>query len=98
MVDKKAQSSGKVQEYQRRCNECKKLWHSLVSREQQVAKDIKLSSLVQASTACGGNMGAATQSQRNVQSQQDLLDKLKRCPNCGSKNYSEKIVAYEKKD
>ena len=52
---------------------------------------------MQASTACSGNMGAATQSKRNVESQQDLLDKLKKCPNCSSQNYTEEVIIYEKK-
>ncbi|MFZ3077056.1 MAG: hypothetical protein WA139_01245 [Candidatus Aenigmatarchaeota archaeon] len=42
-------------------------------------------------------MGAATQSKRNVESQQDLLDKLKKCPQCGSANYKEEEIIYEKK-
>jgi len=86
-----------VKEYKRKCNECGKVWHSLASREKEIEKDIGCNACIQASTACGGNLGAATQSKRSVESQQDLLDKLKKCPNCGSRNYTEDVIIYEKK-
>lgn len=86
-----------VKEYKRTCKECGKVWHSLASREKQIASDVKCNACVQASTACSGNMGAATQSKRNVESQQDLLDKLKKCPQCGSANYKEEEIIYDKK-
>lgn len=86
-----------IKEYKRTCNECGKVWHSLASREKQIAGDVKLNACIQGSTACGGNMGAATQSKRNVESQKDLLDKLKKCPHCGSSNYKEEEIIYEKK-
>ena len=86
-----------VKEYKRKCNECGKVWYSLVSREGEIKKDIGTNACVQGATACGGNLGAATQSKRNVESQQDLLDKLKKCPNCSSRNYKEEVIIYEKK-
>lgn len=86
-----------VKEYKRKCNECGKVWHSLASREKEIGGDINLNNCVQGSQACNGNMGAATQSKRNVESQKDLLDKLKKCPNCGSRNYTEEVIIYEKK-
>ncbi|MBI2084558.1 MAG: hypothetical protein HYT70_03030 [Candidatus Aenigmarchaeota archaeon] len=93
----KLDSKKYVQEYKRKCRECKKVWHSLVSREKEIGGNVKLNACVQASTACGGNLGAATQSKRNVESQQELLDKLRKCPSCGSRNYAEEIIIYEKK-
>ena len=92
----KNNSKGTIEEYKRKCNECGKVWHSLVSREKEIEKDVKFNACIQVSTACGGNLGAATQSKRSVESQQDLLDKLKKCPACGSRNYKEEIITYEK--
>ena len=85
-----------VEEYKRTCNECGKVWHSLVSREKQIGKDVRFNAFIQAATAFGGNLGAATQSKRSVESQQDLLDKLRKCPNCSSTNYTEEIIKHEK--
>lgn len=86
-----------VKEYKRKCKECGKMWHSLASREEQIEKDVRCNACVQGSTACGGNLAAATQSKRNVETQEDLLNKLRKCPKCGSTNYKEEIIIYEKK-
>ena len=86
-----------VQEYKRKCKECGKTWHSLVTREKQIEKDIKSGACVQGMTACGGYLATASQSKKSVESQQDLLDKLKKCPECGSANYTEEVLIYEKK-
>ncbi|MFA5406796.1 MAG: hypothetical protein WC307_05570 [Candidatus Nanoarchaeia archaeon] len=86
-----------VKEFKRKCNECGKIWHSLASREKEIKDDVGCNSCIQASTACNGQTGAAMQSKRNVESQKDLLDKLKKCPECGSRNYTEEVVIYEKK-
>lgn len=86
-----------VKEYKRKCNECGKVWHSLASREEQIEKDFKSNNCIQGLTACGGDLGAATQSKRSAEASQDLLDKLKKCPDCGSKNYDEEVLIYEKK-
>ena len=93
----KSAPEGHVQEYKRTCNECGKVWHSLISREKEIHKDVKSNACIQACTACGGNLDAATQSKRSVESQTDLLDKLRKCPECGSRNYTEKVITYEKK-
>jgi len=86
-----------IREYKRRCNQCGKIWHSLVSRETQMNNSMLCSACIQGTTACGGNLGAATQAQRNVYSQRDLLDQLKHCPECGSADYKEELITYEKK-
>lgn len=88
-----------VQEYKRTCKECGKVWHSLVSREKEIKSSVNSNSCLQVSEAmnCCGDMGAMAQAGRNVDAQTDLLDKLKKCPNCGSKNYEETIISYEKK-
>jgi hypothetical protein len=86
-----------VKEFKRTCKECRKVWHSLCSREKAIDNEIRTKGSIQASQACSGNMGAAAQMQRNAESQKDLLNKLKKCPNCGSGNYKEEIIIYEKK-
>ncbi|MCX6818209.1 MAG: hypothetical protein NTU57_05125 [Candidatus Aenigmarchaeota archaeon] len=86
-----------VQEYKRKCNQCGKVWHSLVSREKQIEKQNKCDACVQGSSACGGDLQTATQSQRNREAKEMTLQDLKKCPQCGSANYSEEIITYEKK-
>ncbi len=92
-----------VKEYKRTCKECGKVWHVLTSREEKILQDIKINNSNKVAAGlgmCGGNyaaLGAATQTQRNEQALQEELSRLKKCPNCSSGNYSEKVVAYEKK-
>ena len=93
---KKLYQKKQVKEYKRKCNECGKIWHSLASREEEIQKDIKFNSRGQLFTAFI-DPASATQSKRNVESQIELLDKLKRCPNCSSHNYTETVNIYEKK-
>tara|TARA_Y100000310_G_C20577264_1_gene761070 strand:- start:175 stop:477 length:303 start_codon:yes stop_codon:yes gene_type:complete len=85
-----------VKEYKRKCNECNKIWHSLASREKEIKDDIKCSGCIGATTACGSPTTSA-QSIRTGTAQQDILDKLRKCPKCGSRNYVEKTIIYEKK-
>ncbi len=87
-----------VKEFKRICNQCGKTWHSLESREKQIKNDVGCNACIQALTACGGNTGAAVQSKRNVESQQDLYDKLHKCPSCGSGDYKEEEIIYEKRE
>lgn len=92
-----------VQEYKRTCRECGKVWHSLVSREIQLSnaaftgKMGAFGSNMQAASTCymcGG--GRAAQMDRNVAATESELDRLKSCPDCKSKNYSDEKVTYEK--
>ena len=84
-----------VKEYKRKCNECKKVWHSLVSREKEMKKNIEMNDCSQGAFCC--NPSAQLQANRNRESGTNELDKLKKCPNCGSKNYTEDVIIYEKK-
>ena len=92
-----------VKEYKRKCNECGKKWHVLASREEKLQKDIKSNNCDQMTAACGmcgGNysaLGASTQAKRNEHALTDEVTRLKKCPECGSGNYSEEVVIYEKK-
>jgi len=84
-----------VKEYKRTCRECGKVWQSLVEREKKIEKEISRASLQQAGFACC-NPATATQSQRTAAAHENALQQLRRCPNCGSQNYSEEIIIYEK--
>ena len=93
-----------IQEYRRTCKNCGKVWHSLVSRERELnlrATTSKLSEIgtrMQAASCCFmcGDRGAA-QYGRNVDATKNEIERLKSCPNCLSKNYTEEIIPYEKK-
>jgi len=82
-----------VIELQRKCNECGKVWHSLVNRELQLQGQLKTGRRQGIATALGtmsGNWFAANagaQVDRNIAAAQSELDKLRGCPNCGSHNY-----------
>jgi hypothetical protein len=92
-----------VKEYKRTCNECGKVWHSLASREEKIEQQKRRNSCNELTAAwgmCGGSwsaLGAATQAERNEHALDEELGKLKKCPNCGSHNYKEKILIYDKK-
>lgn len=87
-----------VEEYERKCEKCGEVWHSLVSDEKGLRGQQKLSGLIGASMAFSGNLATSAQSNRNAQASVDRLKDLKKCPKCGSQNYSEKITKFEKKD
>lgn len=86
-----------VKEFKRKCNECGKVWHSLSEREKKIESAKGVAALNQMSNACCCNSGAALQAQRNVGASEDSLDNLRRCPECGSQNYAEEVLIYEKK-
>jgi hypothetical protein len=86
-----------VKELKRKCNECGKVWHSLASREAEIERQKNTANVNQVSNACSCNSGAALQAQRNVGASQDSLDKLRKCPNCGSQNYTQTEIIYDKK-
>lgn len=89
-----------VQEYKRVCQQCGKVWHSLIARENQIARNIKSNNCQQSLQACTcspvGNAGAA-QSRRNVEANQSDLAKLISCPACNSTNFTQEIISYETK-
>ena len=84
-----------VREYKRKCKECRKVWYSLDGREKEIRRNIKSNAFSQC--AFCGNPGAQLQAKRNVESGQSELERLKSCPNCGSRNYGEKEIVYKKK-
>lgn len=91
-----------VKEYKRKCKECGKVWHVLASREKEINKRIKINfceSGVNECGTCGTAQGIGNRAQiaRNTDQNKTELDKIKQCPNCGSHNYKEEIIIYEKK-
>ena len=85
-----------VKEYKRKCKQCGKVWHSLEAREKEIERSIKSSGCIGAATACGSPSTSA-QSMRSGQARQDTLSKLRSCQKCGSANYTEETIIYEKK-
>lgn len=77
-------------EYQRTCLRCGKVWHSLVSREAKLIKDHQCNLCVTA-TQCGSPTVLA--GQRLVQAGESEIARLRKCPECQSTNYSEKILS-----
>lgn len=92
-----------MQEYQRQCQACGKVWHSLVSREKQIGIS-KTSNSMQMSgssmQSCGscGQVGTANnlQASRNLDANRSEIQRLKSCPQCGSANYNERIIDHAK--
>ncbi|MFA5953841.1 MAG: hypothetical protein WC812_04575 [Candidatus Pacearchaeota archaeon] len=86
-----------VQEYERKCKKCGKIWHSLKNEEDLLRKTSLLSGIAGVGTAIGGNLSASAQTNRNLQASANRLIDLQKCPKCGSQNYSEKITEFERK-
>lgn len=92
-----------VREFKRTCNGCGKVWHSLESREIALKKKSKSSNfneMIGGCLMCGGSpFGALLNSQASNTTGgfESELVRLRRCPECGSQNYGEEIVIYEKR-
>ena len=78
-------------EYQRTCTRCGKVWHSLVSRETKLGARQACNNVDAASSTC--NKSAEMQAKRNVQAADQEINSLKRCPNCGSVAFKERVVS-----
>lgn len=91
------EEKNKVMEYKRKCNQCGKVWHSLVKEEKRAIRGGLLNSLVGMGTAMEGNLGASTQSSRNADANLESLQNRRRCPNCGSSDYTEELITFKKK-
>lgn len=84
-----------VKEFQRKCKQCGKTWHVLESREKQIQKNMSSNNCQQSLQCC--DPGAQLQAKRNVEAGETELDKLQKCPECHSANYTEKVITYAKK-
>ncbi len=85
----------KVSEYKRTCNQCGKVWHSLTSREDEIKQGIRDNKDAQLCNMCDEN--AEVRRKQNLNTFTTELDRLKTCPQCSSRDYSELIVYYDKK-
>lgn len=86
----------KTKEYKRTCNECGEVWHVLASREWKVKTQKASNEMQQCGAALSCCLPMSALSQSNVQSSQEQLDKMRSCPECGSRNYDEETIRYEK--
>jgi len=86
----------KICEYRRKCNQCGKVWHSLVEREQEIGSNLGYSKCQNCVHCC--DTKETVQLNRNELLEQSELDRLKSCPECHSKDYTEKEVCFEKKE
>ncbi len=78
-------------EYKRKCNNCQTTWHSLLSRERTIEKNIRVNTnIFGGPTGCSACCGTPSVKR----SEEEILTNLRRCPNCKSRNYSEEIVSY----
>ncbi len=90
-----------AEEFRRSCNSCGKVWHSLVSREVEIEKKELKEGLMQGATGLGGcatcglSLGAAAQHSRNKELYHSEIERLRSCPQCGSKNYEEQIIQFQ---
>lgn len=85
-----------IAEYKRVCNECNKVWHSLVEREAKL-DTTKSNCCNDSDKADTCSFITMTQARRNLQARDDSFSELRKCPVCGSNNYIETISYYEKK-
>ena len=81
-------------EYRRTCLACSKVWHSLVTRENQILKDYNSNTTLVITESCMPGGGQA-QAKRNAEANQSELAQLRRCPECFSANFDERIVSHE---
>lgn len=90
-----------MQEFKRQCMACGTVWHSLVSRENELIKREKSATTI----ACGDAVGAcgtcnaegeaaANSSQRNLDAIKGDLHRLRTCPTCQSSAYQETLITY----
>jgi hypothetical protein len=84
-----------VKEYKRKCNQCGKVWHTLAEREKEIERNMKNNNFQILGNCC--NPSAQLQAKRNVEAGGSELNNLKKCPYCGSSDYSESVHIYEKK-
>jgi len=86
-----------VKEFKRKCNECKKVWHVLTEREDKVREQIQNNESKRKLAFCSCRSGSVMQAKRNIEANESELDRLQKCPECGSTNYYEEVSIYEKK-
>jgi hypothetical protein len=88
-------SEKQVSEYKRTCNQCGTSWHSLTKRENVITKNIAGVKKTQCCNMCDAN--ARNKSEQKLNTYEDELERLKRCPKCGSGDFKEELIVYDKK-
>jgi len=96
--ESKEENKGLIKEYKRKCQECGKIWHSNLKNEKHLNTTAGLNALAGLSNIFFGNSASTTaQYTRNVNAQSSEITNLKKCPSCGSTNYSEGIIKFKKR-
>lgn len=87
-----------AQEYKRKCKSCGKVWHSLKSMEDSLKSDQNFNYCLQGIQAGTGNAHKAASEVRrtDIRNVQSNISSLKKCPDCGSSNYTEELVTFER--
>jgi hypothetical protein len=88
-------SARQVSEYKRTCKQCSFVWHILAEREEQIKKGIEANKKDECCNMCDEN--AKRQRIERFSSFQNEFKRLKICPKCGSGDYQEETLVYEKK-
>mgnify|MGYP001608103855 CR=1 FL=1 len=85
-------------EYERKCNRCSKVWHSDPKEEKNLKRGQGLSALAGLSNVFLGSAssGATAQWVHNADSHNKHLGGFKKCPECGSTDYKEKIIRFKR--
>lgn len=96
-IEKEMQKKGMTKEIRCKCNQCGKIWHYSESREEEIKKNISSNVDFAPAAFLIYGAGVAAQTNRNADAQKDLLDKLKKCPECSSSDMTKKDIYYEKK-
>ena len=100
-----------VKEFRRTCTACGKVWHSLASRERELACGQCQGICGQCNSSCAmcGNLGkkgqatywsaagAGAQEKRNTDAVETELKRLKTCPACGSSKYREELLLHDRR-
>jgi hypothetical protein len=82
-----------AKEYRRTCKRCGMVWHSLVSREAKVKRNVTCGNCdTTSSIGCCAPNATEMQAKRNVQTSESELHRLRQCPKCQSSSYKEEIV------
>lgn len=94
-LDEEMKAKGNVKEFKRKCNKCGKVWYSLASREKELETGKKVAGGIRPVCCC--NSSTPLLAQKNVEGFQDSLEKLKKCPECQSTDYTETEEIHAKK-
>jgi|SRR3989344_4483285 len=84
-----------IKEIKCTCKQCGKIWHYLEDEEKGLKSQAGLNALIGCGT-CGSPIGALF-SNKSIDTSREL-NKLKKCPECGSQNIKKESIFYEKEN